>query len=88
MAGWTMSEGNTPLHRTRYAERPQIIDGGEAVMASEGFGVPLIGSEENDAPRAAEIICDHCGQPFRAKRTDARLCSARCRKQVSRKQAA
>jgi hypothetical protein len=32
-----------------------------------------------------QVICLNCGNTFEAKRADARLCSARCRKAESRK---
>jgi hypothetical protein len=36
------------------------------------------------AAAPTDHVCDQCGQPFQAKRRDARYCSPRCRTQASR----
>jgi hypothetical protein len=92
MAGCTYSEGNAPLHRTRWVEHPGIsINGaasGDAVIEGTTSALRLPTPTENGAVGAPQFICDNCRQPFTAKRINARLCSTRCRKQASRKAAA
>jgi hypothetical protein len=41
-----------------------------------------------DTQRAKRTTCDHCGEPFTAKRSTARYCSATCRGRAARRQAA
>jgi hypothetical protein len=43
---------------------------------------------DKNGPPAVSARCEVCGQEFQARRSDAKLCSAKCRKRSSRRAAA
>ena len=89
LAGFTYSEGNSPLSRTRWQK---FAHAGDQGMGSSQSPVHREPPEENapvEAPPAAARLsvtraCEVCGGPVTAKRTDAMLCGPACKQRAYR----
>ena len=87
-ATWTYKEGDRPLRRVRYKERPEgaflgIRTGQKRVSSALDDDVevpPAEGHEtEEPAPTAEMRRCDECGGDFRPARPWSRFCRPACR---------
>jgi hypothetical protein len=72
------------LKSTPLQARQSVVEWGEASPTGEKEGELSVTAPEP----AAAAICEVCGQEFQARRNDAKLCSAKCRKRSSRRAAA
>jgi hypothetical protein len=93
-AKWTYKEGDRPLRRVRYKERPEgvflgIRTGQKCVSSAVDDGVevpPAEGHEtEAPAPTAKMRRCDGCGGDFQSARPWSRFCSPACRVRAHRR---
>jgi len=93
-ATWTYSEGDQPLRRVRYKERPEGLflgsGSGQKCVSSPAVDVveaPPPDGHETEAPaRAAETRrCDGCDGDFLPARPWSRFCSPACRLRAHRR---
>ena len=93
-AKWTYKEGDRPLRRVRYKERPEgvflgIRTGPKCVSSAVDDDVevpPAEGHEtEAPAPTAEMRRCDGCGGDFQSARPWSRFCSPACRLRAHRR---
>jgi hypothetical protein len=93
-ATWTFSEGDRPLHRVRYRERPEgvFLGGGTGQKCvswrvSDDVESPSGDGRETEAPTlAAETRpCDGCKGDFVPARPWSRFCSSACRLRAHRR---
>jgi|SRR6516165_7825516 len=86
-ATWTHSEGNQPLRRVKYKERPEGLflrsgDGENAFRRPPDDIVVLL---EPDAIETGLRQCVSCGRDFQPARPWSRFCSAACRLRTHRR---
>jgi hypothetical protein len=92
-ATWTFSEGDRPLRRVRYRERPEGVSLGSGTgqkcvsfSVADDVEVPPTNEPELDAPAPTTEMrrCDGCDGDFRSTRSWSRFCSAACRLRAHR----
>jgi hypothetical protein len=75
MAGFTYSEGHTPLKRVRWAalDRHVAFSGAPVALPPPAFDAPVA------AAPALSVSCPSCGESFAPRRSTAKFCSSACR---------
>jgi hypothetical protein len=85
LAGFTYSEGNSPLRRVPFVAREAGMWGSPPA----GTPIPQAANDAVEAPRLSVTrSCEVCGSPVTAKRTDATLCSPACKQKAYRERKA
>jgi hypothetical protein len=96
-ANWTYSEGDQPVRRVRYKERPEGLSSvrrtGQKCVSSPAADVvdlpPTVGDEMAARTTAAGTReCGACGRSFRPSRPWARFCRPACRLRAHRSEGA
>jgi hypothetical protein len=90
MARTTLEEGDRPLRRARFKERPQIAFPLQPGAAETRFTPPddVVVIPEPDPLETGRRRCVSCGGDFVPVRRDQRFCSSTCRLQTWRAQQA
>lgn len=93
---WTYSEGDQPLRRVRYRERPEglfSVSGAEQKCVSsapdDDVAVPLPCGDETAASALPDMRnCGACGRAFHPARPWSRFCRSACRLRAHRSEVA